>query len=527
MRKSSTITKYNLAKATAEVLWRIVLDLVSANSSEDTNTHSHDVRDGQHSLMGMIASLTATPSGDWAVFIRVCGRASATESSAKEASEALGKAFKQGDAPQQLSATRLWAFMLLNSSELFVSQCAKREFLDTLENVLTSQRTSPVVCRRLLDVLAGAAYASARTSYKNVSGFSMLWKKVKPVGKPDEGIPLNPDDVMVNQASPRRRTEISPTPSYLPTYPQPDQAAVPRDNNGTSFTLRLWRAFGWKVRPFNCSICMNKMAVDSISRNDSCGHIYCYGCLRGQVTPHLDKYSFPILCPACPATQGKGKVFECCICMNEMPVYFIARIDSCGHTFCRQCLLGHVTARLEERKFPILCPTCIVDKGKGKGKVGEVSPILALDLGISDEQFDIWSEMEMAPFAVLVHCRKCQRSMFVARDEHEEVNVITCPLPNCNHRWCKKCQKSLGFLELTHSCDGTAELEHLMKEKGWKYCPTCKTPIQKISGCNHMSCITPGCNTRFCYFCSGLIVNFTSDWLATSIDYAKKCRCWY
>lgn len=171
---------------------------------------------------------------------------------------------------------------------------------------------------------------------------------------------------MVNHPSPRRSTEISPT----PTYPQPGQAAVPRDNNGTSFGTRLWRAFGWKERPFTCSICMNKMPVDSIFRNDSCGHIYCYGCLRGQVTPHLDKYSFPILCPACTATQGKGKVFECCICMDEVPVDSIARIDSCGHTFCRQCLLGHVTARLEERKFPILCPTCIVDGDKGKGKVG-------------------------------------------------------------------------------------------------------------------------------------------------------------
>ena|SRR5260221_12005504 len=78
--------------------------------------------------------------------------------------------------------------MLLNTSEFFVCQCAKSEFLDTLEDVLTgkSQRTSPVVCERLLDVLAGAAYASSRTSYKNVSGFGMLWRKVKPAGKPDE-----------------------------------------------------------------------------------------------------------------------------------------------------------------------------------------------------------------------------------------------------------------------------------------------------------------------------------------------------
>jgi hypothetical protein len=76
--------------------------------------------------------------------------------------------------------------MLLNTSELFVCQCAKHEFLDTLEDVLNSRRTSSVVCERLLDVLAGAAYASSRTPYKNVSGFGMLWREVKPAGWPDE-----------------------------------------------------------------------------------------------------------------------------------------------------------------------------------------------------------------------------------------------------------------------------------------------------------------------------------------------------
>lgn len=76
--------------------------------------------------------------------------------------------------------------MLRNSSELFVHQCAKGKFLDTLEDVLNSQRTSPVVRERLLDVLAAAAYASSGTSYKNESSFRTLWRKVKPAGKPDE-----------------------------------------------------------------------------------------------------------------------------------------------------------------------------------------------------------------------------------------------------------------------------------------------------------------------------------------------------
>ncbi len=108
-----------------------------------------------------------------------------------------------GDALRQLSAARvrfspialpmrliltiqLWAFMLRNSSKFFVHQCTKREFLETLEDVLSSQRTSPIVRENLLDVLAAAAHASSRTSHKRESGFAVLLGKFKPAGKPEE-----------------------------------------------------------------------------------------------------------------------------------------------------------------------------------------------------------------------------------------------------------------------------------------------------------------------------------------------------
>ena len=47
--------------------------------------------------------------------------------------------------------------------------------------------------------------------------------------------------------------------------------------------------------------------------------------------------------------------------------------------------------------------------------VVEVSQSLALNLGLTDGQFTIWTEMEMVSFSVLLHCRKYSTPMTCAR----------------------------------------------------------------------------------------------------------------
>ena len=69
-------------------------------------------------------------------------------------------------------------------------------------------------------------------------------------------------------------------------------------------------------------------------------------------------------------TKSAQRLFECGICLDKMPIDSIARLDPCGHTFCRECLRGHVSARIDEHRFPVLCPSCTADKGKGKEVVG-------------------------------------------------------------------------------------------------------------------------------------------------------------
>lgn len=148
------------------------------------------------------------------------------------------------------------------------------------------------------------------------------------------------------------------------------------------------------------------------------------------------------------------------------------------------------------------------------------------------------------------------------RLDFEEAGTLACPFSECNHIWCKSCQQAIAVGGPQHSCDGSSELASLMKQRGWKHCPSrrllpsltndankgtgCKTPFMKETGCNHMTvsaamhraflkfvnihhytqCMSPGCNTHFCYVCGDLIIRSAlrrEVQAATSAHY-RTCR---
>ncbi|KAG1827559.1 uncharacterized protein BJ212DRAFT_1256725 [Suillus subaureus] len=195
--------------------------------------------------------------------------------------------------------------------------------------------------------------------------------------------------------------------------------------------------------------------------------------------------------------------FSCVICMEEQPVDNSLDLE-CNHSICRTCIRGHIFSKIEEHCFPVLCPVCMTEKNDRQP--AEISGLLVQQIGVDERQYAIWEEMELSQFSVLLHCRKCQRSVPVDRQEHDESRMLVCPLPDCDHAWCKACQQPLTTDGPPHSCDGVSELDHLMKQRGWRYCPNCKTPVQRDGGCTHVACISPACNTHFCYTCGENIV---------------------
>ncbi|KIY69274.1 hypothetical protein CYLTODRAFT_420881 [Cylindrobasidium torrendii FP15055 ss-10] len=184
------------------------------------------------SLTRQIGYLTATGAENWSLVLEVCERASSSDNNAKEAVKALKREFKYGEPTAQLSAARLWAVMLRNSTDTFISQSTSRKFLDTLEDIVTSTRTPPVVKERILNVVAAAAYASGT---RKDTGFRGLWRRIKPPDKPEDGVPFDTDDAMFSPPVVNRRTSYVPAPENYgqqipysaPTTPGPKRRKSP------------------------------------------------------------------------------------------------------------------------------------------------------------------------------------------------------------------------------------------------------------------------------------------------------------
>ncbi|KAF8525592.1 hypothetical protein BU17DRAFT_62733 [Hysterangium stoloniferum] len=201
--------------------------------------------------------------------------------------------------------------------------------------------------------------------------------------------------------------------------------------------------------------------------------------------------------------QALQTVFTCKVCFETYPEDSVARIGGCGHQLCRDCAKGYLTTKMEEHRYPILCPICQVEQDVVEH--GVITEELVAQLGLSEKQYGDWIELELSQFSIILDCPGCRRSTFVDLKDHADMKLLSCPLPDCRHVWCKECRCSVEP-NAAHSCDGSVELDTLMQSRGWVYCPGCKTPTEKHSGCNHMTCPARGCNTHFCYICKNPIV---------------------
>ncbi|EAU90619.2 hypothetical protein CC1G_01003 [Coprinopsis cinerea okayama7 len=209
--------------------------------------------------------------------------------------------------------------------------------------------------------------------------------------------------------------------------------------------------------------------------------------------------------------------FDCLVCFETIEWEDGARMTGCEHSFCKDCISGHIQSKLDENLFPVVCPVCLADQDRqAKGTVEEP---LVLDLDLDEKYQDRFIDLQLAQLSIQIDCPGCKQSMMIAREDYLAEPFIVCPLQFCHARFCRACRVTVYGDTADHACKIDEALDKLMQENGWRYCPGCKTPIQKASGCNHMTCGTPGCSVHFCYTCGESIWDTNSpDSLATCLS---------
>jgi len=202
---------------------------------------------------------------------------------------------------------------------------------------------------------------------------------------------------------------------------------------------------------------------------------------------------------------------ECSICLdvkNSTEFHIMNGCNGssgCKSSFCRECLLGQITAHLDEGStLELTCPN--VQCGK-KMNQSDVRTITQNNKDLYNRFDQITLKEYMTENPQIKHCQTPDCTFSFILEDDVERQKIRC---KCRRKYCSHCLFNHSF-KIT--CDQAKEDRELAQNpelaqqatakwlaENTKPCPNCNTSIQKNKGCNHMTC--KKCKHEFCWTCS-------------------------
>ena len=185
--------------------------------------------------------------------------------------------------------------------------------------------------------------------------------------------------------------------------------------------------------------------------------------------------------------------FKCGICFEICPLVDVFKPSTCLHEICRDCAGDYIQSLIEQSKML----ECFVEGCGAEWSIGDV------ELLLNQDSYDRLQRMLFNRATnTFHHCPKpnCNGVAEV---------VPPCPYfqcPVCNYRMCIACNNEY---HPTVTCDeyrqwlednGQADdrFNEYINTRRVQVCPNCRQAVEKIEGCNHMTC---RCDTHFCYLC--------------------------
>eukprot|EP00041_Stephanoeca_diplocostata_P008491 m.125895 g.125895 ORF g.125895 m.125895 type:complete len:533 (-) comp17344_c0_seq2:239-1837(-) len=221
--------------------------------------------------------------------------------------------------------------------------------------------------------------------------------------------------------------------------------------------------------------------------------------------------------------QDAGEV-ECEICMCDFPAKDMTRID-CGCIFCNDCWREHLkTTILDQGKASVMCPSTTCNK------YVDQDAVLKLLQG-HEESARVLQKYEAALARQYVAGSKsvkfcpapgCDNAVRLSAYSTTTPVYVTCQCsPGASeqsHHFCFNCLNSAHdpvrceMLNIwLKKCEDDSETSNWIAANT-KECPKCRSTIEKMGGCNHMTCQNQSCKYDFCWVCLGPWAPHGSSW---------------
>jgi len=180
-----------------------------------------------------------------------------------------------------------------------------------------------------------------------------------------------------------------------------------------------------------------------------------------------------------------------CYCEASAPEHL-----GCGHVYCAGCLQHLLASAAGNRKFPI---ACIGDDAACHTPL----PIPVIQRYMDNQAFQHVLEvaftchLEQHPeeyrYCITPDCKQIYR--FRRKEEWQCPSCLLKICPTCE----EECHGGLTCEEWRIQHD-PALMERLNERLGYRKCPQCSAWIEKLGGCNHVTC---KCGSHICWRCMG------------------------
>ncbi|KAL3293088.1 Zinc finger C6HC-type [Colletotrichum asianum] len=187
----------------------------------------------------------------------------------------------------------------------------------------------------------------------------------------------------------------------------------------------------------------------------------------------------------------------CSVCWTE-PDQFLT--TTCGHVYCLDCFQNFCRAGdTNSGGFKV---ACIGNNGLCRSVIGldelaqHLSPVAFEQLLASSAESYVNKRPEELRYCPTADCGYIYRVSSTENSRYFEC-------PSCGKATCPSCHNSHPAISCAERRDKIArgdekKLRKCKRKLGVKDCPKCHAPIEKWSGCNHMSC---RCGAHICWVC--------------------------